>query len=112
MQIEDAPKKGASALNAELDPFRRAVLQVMDSKRLPNNQETTMESRSVSKCRNVRQELRPDHLVMEHLPLVKAIAAGIRRNLPAHVDLDDLVQAGALGLLDATRKYRSEERRV
>ena len=64
-----------------------------------------MKSRSVSKCRNVRQELGPDQLVMKHLPLVKAIAAGIRRNLPAHVDLDDLVQAGALGLLDATRKY-------
>ena len=64
-----------------------------------------MESRSVSKCRNVRQELGPDQFVMKHLPLVKAIAAGIRRNLPAHVDLDDLVQAGALGLLDATRKY-------
>ena len=64
-----------------------------------------MESRSVSKCRNVRQELGPDQFVMKHMPLVKAIAAGIRRNLPAHVDLDDLVQAGALGLLDATRKY-------
>ena len=75
MQIEDAPKKGSSALNAELDPFRRAVLQVIESKRLPNNQETTMESRSVSKCRNVRQELGPDQFVMKHLPLVKAIAA-------------------------------------
>jgi RNA polymerase sigma factor for flagellar operon FliA len=42
---------------------------------------------------------------MKHLPLVKVVATGIRRKLPAHVDLDDLVQAGAVGLLDAARKY-------
>lgn len=65
-----------------------------------------MESRSVSKFRDAKQvEPGPDQFVMKHMPLVKAIAAGIRRNLPAHVDLDDLVQAGALGLLDAARKY-------
>ncbi len=65
-----------------------------------------MESRSVSKFRNAKQvEPGPDQFVMKHMPLVKAIAAGIRRNLPAHVDLEDLVQAGALGLLDAARKY-------
>jgi len=60
----------------------------------------------VSKFRNAKQvETGPDQFVMKQLPLVKAIAAGIRRNLPVHVDLDDLVQAGALGLLDAARKY-------
>ena len=65
-----------------------------------------MESRSVSKCRNAKQvEPGPDQFVMKHMPLVKTIAAGIRKNLPVHVDLDDLVQAGALGLLDAARKY-------
>jgi len=64
-----------------------------------------MKSRSVSKCRNARPGLDGDQLVMKHLPLIKVVAAGIRRNLPAHVDLDDLVQAGAVGLLDAARKY-------
>jgi RNA polymerase sigma factor FliA len=47
-------------------------------------------------------------LVLEHLALVKAIAVQIHRNLPEHVDLDDLVQAGTLGLLDAARKYDSQ----
>ena len=42
-----------------------------------------MESRSVSKFRNAKQvEPGPDQFVMKHMPLVKAIAAGIRRNLP------------------------------
>lgn len=64
-----------------------------------------MNCRSVSKCRNARQEQGRDQLVRKHLALVKVVATGIRRNLPAHVDLDDLIQAGAVGLLDAARKY-------
>jgi len=46
-----------------------------------------------------------NELVLEHLPLVKAIALRVRENLPVHVDLDDLVQAGVLGLFDAAVKY-------
>jgi RNA polymerase sigma factor for flagellar operon FliA len=47
-------------------------------------------------------------LVLEHLPLVKAIAARCRSRLPAHVELSDLVQAGILGLLDAAHKYQQD----
>ena len=38
-----------------------------------------------------------DRIVLEHLPLVKAIAVRVHENLPVHVDLDDLVHAGVLG---------------
>jgi RNA polymerase sigma factor for flagellar operon FliA len=48
---------------------------------------------------------RRDQLVLEHLPLVRAIAARVYENLPMHVDLDDLVHAGILGLFDAATKY-------
>jgi hypothetical protein len=41
-----------------------------------------------------------DRVVLEHLPLVKAIAVRVYENLPVHVDLDDLVHAGILGLFD------------
>src|SRR5580698_8572377 len=44
---------------------------------------------------------RRDRVVLEHLPLVKAIAVRVHENLPVHVDLDDLVHAGILGLFDA-----------
>jgi RNA polymerase sigma factor for flagellar operon FliA len=47
--------------------------------------------------------------VANHIALVKMIASAIRKNLPAHVELDDLVQAGALGLIDAARKYDSRK---
>src|SRR5690242_8760129 len=50
-----------------------------------------------------------DRIVLEHLPLVKAIAVRVHENLPVHVDLDDLVHAGILGLFDATDKFNPEK---
>jgi RNA polymerase sigma factor FliA len=46
-------------------------------------------------------------LVLEHLRLVEAIAVRLRQTLPVRVDLDDMVQAGMLGLIDAAGKYDS-----
>lgn len=46
-----------------------------------------------------------DRVVLEHLPLVRAIAIRVYENLPVHVDLDDLVHAGVMGLFDAAAKY-------
>jgi RNA polymerase sigma factor for flagellar operon FliA len=46
-----------------------------------------------------------DKIVLTHLPLVKAIAIRVHENLPVHVDLDDLIHAGVLGLFDAVAKY-------
>lgn len=50
-----------------------------------------------------------DALVLESLPLVKAIAVSIHSTLPLHVDLDDLFQAGILGLIDAASKFDSSK---
>lgn len=46
-----------------------------------------------------------DRLVLEHLPLVRMIAIRVYENLPVHVDLDDLIHAGVMGLFDAAVKY-------
>jgi RNA polymerase sigma factor for flagellar operon FliA len=53
-------------------------------------------------------ELR-DQIVLEHLPLVKAIAIRVYESLPVRVDLDDLVHAGVLGLFDAVTKFDAEK---
>src|SRR5450631_4853366 len=50
-----------------------------------------------------------DRIILEHLPLVKAIAVRLHGNLPAHVDLDDLIHAGVLGLFDAATRFNSEK---
>ena len=46
-----------------------------------------------------------DRMMLEHMPAVRWIARRIHDRLPQHVDLEDLVSAGTLGLLDAFRKF-------
>jgi RNA polymerase sigma factor for flagellar operon FliA len=43
-------------------------------------------------------------LILQHLDLVRQIAGQLSSRLPPHVDLDDLVQAGLLGLVTAARR--------
>ena len=52
---------------------------------------------------------RRDRVLMENLPLVKAIAVRVHESLPVHVELDDLVHAGILGLFDAATKFDPEK---
>jgi RNA polymerase sigma factor for flagellar operon FliA len=52
---------------------------------------------------------RRDQIVVENLSLVRAIAMRLRASLPVHVELDDLMHAGAIGLIDAATRYDSEK---
>lgn len=47
-----------------------------------------------------------DQLVRQYTPLVRRVALQLVARLPANVELDDLMQAGLMGLLDAMRRYR------
>jgi RNA polymerase sigma factor for flagellar operon FliA len=54
----------------------------------------------------------PDHearnqLVMEHVGIVKTVAHRLMQRLPAQVDVDDLISAGLVGLIDAAGRYRA-----
>ncbi|MBI3285007.1 MAG: RNA polymerase sigma factor FliA [Burkholderiales bacterium] len=44
-------------------------------------------------------------LLREHAPLVKRLAYQLKARLPPSVEVDDLVQAGMIGLLDAVNRY-------
>lgn len=46
-----------------------------------------------------------DEVLLENLPMVRFIARRIHERLPQHVNLDDLVGAGILGLIDAASKF-------
>jgi RNA polymerase sigma factor for flagellar operon FliA len=46
-----------------------------------------------------------DHLLTEHMPLVKRLAHHMKAKLPPSVEVDDLIQAGMMGLLDAINRY-------
>jgi len=46
-----------------------------------------------------------ERMLLEQLPQVRYIARRIHDRLPPHIPLDDLVQAGILGLMEALHKY-------
>jgi len=45
--------------------------------------------------------------VADHLSMVRFLARRIHERLPSHVELDELIGAGVLGLMDALRKFDS-----
>jgi RNA polymerase sigma factor for flagellar operon FliA len=48
-------------------------------------------------------------LLEQHAPLVKRIAYHLISRLPQTVDVDDLIQAGMIGLLDASQQYNATQ---
>ena len=46
--------------------------------------------------------------VLEHMGLVRSIAVSMGRNYPRHVDIEDLVQAGMVGLMEAAQRFDPE----
>lgn len=47
-----------------------------------------------------------ESLILEHLPLVKSIATHLHCKLPKHILLDDLIQCGIVGLVEAARRFQ------
>lgn len=56
-------------------------------------------------CEDAQQDRADDDAVVRYTPLVKRIAHQLAGRLPPSVLVDDLVQAGMIGLLEATRQY-------
>ncbi len=50
-----------------------------------------------------------DDMITRELPNVYYVAARIRERLPQHVDMEDLVQAGVIGLIEAYRTYDAKK---
>ncbi len=48
--------------------------------------------------------------VETHSPLINKLAWHIKGRLPAHIELDDLIQSGLIGLLEAKNSF--SERKV
>lgn len=51
----------------------------------------------------------PNELIKEHVSLVKRIAYHLVSRLPPNVQVDDLIQAGMIGLLEASRNYNASQ---
>ncbi len=51
-----------------------------------------------------------ERLLLEHMPMVRYLARRIHERLPAHVEMEDLVSAGVVGLIDALGKFDGNKR--
>ena len=51
-----------------------------------------------------------ERLLLEHLPTVRFLARRIHERLPHHVEMEDLVSAGVVGLMDAFTKFDPKKR--
>jgi RNA polymerase sigma factor for flagellar operon FliA len=49
--------------------------------------------------------LRQQDLIESSLPMVRKEAQYMRLRLPSHIELDDLIQTGTIGLLDAVKRF-------
>jgi len=51
-----------------------------------------------------------ERVLLEHLPIVRFLARRIHERLPQHVDIEDLVSAGVVGLMDAFAKFDPQKK--
>ena len=51
-----------------------------------------------------------ERVLLEHLPIVRFLARRIHERLPQHVDIEDLVSAGVVGLMDAFAKFDASKK--
>jgi RNA polymerase sigma factor for flagellar operon FliA len=56
-----------------------------------------------------REPMREDEIAA-HLSMVRFLARRIHERLPSHVELDELIGAGVLGLMDAYKKFDPEKK--
>ena len=54
---------------------------------------------------NVKGKKGKNDVLEQHAPLVKKLAHQLKAKLPPSVEVDDLIQAGMMGLLDAVNRY-------
>jgi RNA polymerase sigma factor FliA len=66
--------------------------------------------RQLSQCRRSGiSKAKRDKFIIENLPFVKNIAEKTINHFFSHVDQEDLIQAGILGLLDAAEKFNEKK---
>jgi len=98
----------ATPLAAPICPAQRLPAEILSSRWGKSAQPACGDRRVVALPAGAARSRRGDEdLVIKLLPLVRRMAWQIRERLPLHVEIDDLVSTGVLGLIDALRKFDS-----
>jgi RNA polymerase sigma factor FliA len=103
--------RGGPTLNPEKEQVMPARATAVVRARVATQRAVEVVTHRPAHRRETKQEKR-DRVVIEHLSLVKAIAVRVHESLPVHVELDDLVHAGILGLFDAATKFNPDKKVV
>ena len=106
-RLRAVPRKGAAPADLPAKPM--AVSGTLHTRTTAKAEATAKLAAAQQSAQQTAKMARRDRVVLEHLPLVKAIAIRVHENLPVHVDVDDLVHAGILGLFDAASKFNPEK---
>ncbi len=106
-RLRALPRKGAAPAKPPAKPM--AVSGTLHTRTTAKAEATAKLAAAQQSAQQNAKMARRDRVVLEHLPLVKAIAIRVHENLPVHVDVDDLVHAGILGLFDAASKFNPEK---
>ena len=106
-RLRAVPRKGAAPAQPPAKPM--AVSRTLHTRTTAKAEATAKLAAAQQSAQQTAKMARRDRVVLEHLPLVKAIAIRVHENLPVHVDVDDLVHAGILGLFDAASKFNPEK---
>jgi len=51
----------------------------------------------------------PEDLILQHMPMVKRVAIHLKARIPPFMELDELVQVGMVGLIEAARAFDPEK---
>ena len=58
---------------------------------------------------NAQGKISQADVLAKYAPLVRRLGLQLVAKMPASVDLDDLIQAGMIGLLDAASRYKEDQ---
>ncbi len=100
-----APLMDAGSIEADRESDRMKLPQVPA---YTNGYAASREAEGSSASPTALDAMTPaerDRLLLEHLPTVRDLARRIHERLPQHVELDDLISAGVVGLIDAFSKF-------
>lgn len=88
--------------------LRTVLLFITEHKQKTNHLEGELMTNLAKKYKSTQPQVTKrlkDQLILDYSPLIKFIAHKIAIKLPANIELDDLISAGVLGLIDAIEKY-------
>lgn len=58
---------------------------------------------------NAQGKISQADVLAQYAPLVRRLGLQLVAKMPASVDLDDLIQAGMIGLMDAAGRYKEDQ---